>query len=199
MGLRFDHVLLRVSPPDAARVRDAVADKAWIVAGGAGGIGWESDQLALIVAGPDGTAEPPDVAGLTGGSGQVEQVHKLRSTARPTDVDPPKPGSGVLALRWFELAAADWDEFVELSVTAWPGFEASYDARILGLFRSLDAREPDASALLVTWYASLAAWEQSRGTVRASAGAEAEAGRKFLRRHELTHRTIVRVSRTLTS
>lgn len=196
--MRFDHVLMRVHPAEVARVRADLAGTAWIVAGGAGGIGWHSDEFALIAAATDGASEPPATAAMIGDAGQVERVDKLESTARPADVDRPSLGTGVLALRWFELAAADWDEFLELSVTAWPGFEASYDARILGLFRSLDTKEEDASALLVTWYASLAAWEQSRGTVRASAGAEAEAGRKFLRRHELTRRTIVRVSRTLT-
>lgn len=194
MGLLFDQVLLRVAPADAAPVRAAVADRAWIVAGGPGGIGWHSDELAVLL--PADPARPVDASALVGGRCDVQSVRRLESTARPTAPDRPSIGAGVLALRSFELAAADWDEFLELSVTAWPGFEASYDAQILGLFRSVDTAAPDAAALLVTWYASLASWEQSRGTVRATDGVQADAGRKFLRRHQLTRRTIVRVSPT---
>src|SRR4051812_25395050 len=47
-------------------------------------------------------------------------------------------GSGVFALRWFTCAAADADEFVTLSASAWPEFEAANPGtRVFGLFRAL--------------------------------------------------------------
>ena len=104
---------------------------------------------------------------------------------------------GVVALRWFELPAADWDEFLDLSVGAWPGFERAYEAQILGLFRSVDVAAPLARALLVTRYRSLAEWERSReagASDGAGSGEVAEAGRRFRRRHQLTTSTVVRIA-----
>ena len=100
-----------------------------------------------------------------------------------------------MALRWFDLAAKDWDEFLELSVGAWPAFEESFDANILGLFRATDVEEPAAAALLVTRYASLAVWEESRAVLAAPSGPLAHSGRRFLRRHEITRRSVVRIGR----
>lgn len=150
----------------------------WLVLAGATSIGWASDQTVVITSGlvRGGTAARP-----------------LQPTARPLDDRPPRV-EGVVALREFDLAASDWDEFLALSVSAWPAFETAYDATILGLFRFGDVAPPDAAALLVTRYASLAEWELSRGVGTAS-GDLAEAGRRFARRHQLTRRTSVRIGR----
>jgi hypothetical protein len=116
----------------------------------------------------------------------------LTATARPASVEPANApsGPGIFALRWFECAAADSEEFVELSSSAWPAFEAGTPGtRIFGLFRADDA--PDASGdaacfLLCTRYPSLAAWESSRADTRSP---------QFRRRAEMTRRTQVSVWR----
>jgi hypothetical protein len=98
-----------------------------------------------------------------------------------------------VALRDFEVSADDLDEFVDLSAGAWNSFEAVFDATVLGLFRRGDATTPEVGLLLVTRYASLAVWEQSRAAVPARTGHLAEAGARFRRRQEITRRTRVRV------
>lgn len=185
---RFEHVLLHVPPLRADEVRRRLADRCWVVAGGPRGIGWHSDKMAALV--PAGSV---DVRGLVAGQGvEVGTVERLVAVARADATV--APAAGVLALRWFELAAGDWAEFLDLSTGAWSGFEGAYTSKVVGLFRSEDCAEPDARALLVTWYGSLADWEGSRRAVRATEGAEAESGRRFLRRHAITRRSIVRVS-----
>ena len=166
----------------------------WLRIRGATSIGWPSDETAVIVTGGD----PTGVAGSVAAA-DASGIRPLVPTGRPSDDRLPER-SGVVALRWFELAAADWDEFLDLSVSAWPAFEESFDAAILGLFRASDVDAPDvdapdATALLVTRYASLAVWEESRSVLAARSGSLAHSGRRFLRRHEITRRSVVRVGR----
>ena len=160
----------------------------WLRIRGATSVGWASDETAVILV---GTGSDELRAALDAGG---RDARPLYPTARPTD-DPPAVAGGVVALRWFDLAAADWDEFLELSVGAWPAFESSFDATILGLFRVGDVEPPDATALLVTRYASLAVWEESRSVLAARSGSLAHSGRRFLRRHELIRRSVVRIGR----
>lgn len=162
----------------------------WLRIRGATSVGWASDEAAVILAGVD-RGELRSAALEAGG----RDVRSLTPTARPTDGPPVVGGGVVVALRWFDLAAADWDEFLELSVGAWPAFESSFDAGILGLFRVSDVEPPGAMALLVTRYASLAVWEESRSVLAARSGSLAHSGRRFLRRHELTRRSVVRIGR----
>jgi hypothetical protein len=164
-----DHVLAELT------AAGAVVIGTWA---GAPGIGWWDDEI-------------PVLAGWPGGSTPIGRGERLRATARPSGISPLGAG-GLFAHRWFELASSDWDEFLALSSEAWPAFEREYGATIEGFFRSDDVAEPDARVLLVTRYPSLTAWEQSRGALRNPTGDVAEAGRRFLRRRELTRRTIVR-------
>ncbi|HET6910830.1 MAG TPA: hypothetical protein VFH54_15980 [Mycobacteriales bacterium] len=62
----------------------------------------------------------------------------------------------------------------------------------VGLFRAPDTDV--ARALLATRYASPAEWERSRHAIAAESGEQAEAGKRFRRRQEITKRTIVRVA-----
>ena len=114
-------------------------------------------------------------------------AERLVATVRPRDPTPPTL-PGVYAHRWFELVESDWPEFLELSEGAWPTFESEYDANILGFWRSLDVAAPRARVLLLTRYASLAEWERSRTPIGDAAH---EAGRRFIRRHEITRDTRV--------
>lgn len=206
MSVAFRHLTLGLEPglsPGRLREhltgpgREAVAGEGGVLWGawsGQGSIGWRSDEAVIITAWPDATDVPaadPVLAGLDGLRPRVSE--RLHATARPTEVAPLAPG-GMIAQRWFDLAADDWDEFLELSSTAWPTFESAYDAEILGLLRSDDVVEPDARVLLVTRYASLAEWERSRGAARDPNSPAADAGARFIRRASLTRSTIVRVA-----
>ena len=62
--------------------------------------------------------------------------------------------------------------------------------RVLGFWRSLDVPAPAARVLLLTWYPSLAVWENSRG-YSPDTKTEPETWKRFVRRAELTDATIV--------
>ena len=178
---------LAATVPDPGGAGPAPVAGEWLRIRGATSVGWASDETAVILAGTD--AGDLSAAARAAGS---RDARPLEATGRPA-AGPPVVPTGVVALRWFELAAADWDEFLDLSVGAWPAFESSFDATILGLFRSTDVQPPDARALLVTRYASLAVWEESRSALRARSGSLGESGERFLRRRELTRRSVVRI------
>jgi hypothetical protein len=142
-------------------------------------IGARSDEVELIVAGEESPALE---------SASVEHVHLIESTVRPTTTDR-VTDDGVFALRWFEIVEWNWPEFLKLSETAWPAFEAANPGvRIHGFFRM---PENPSRVLLVTRYPSLAAWEASRNAPDDAGGAN------FRRRHELTLSTIVRTYRAI--
>jgi hypothetical protein len=142
---------------------------------GVGGIGWHDDQRITLIGWPEGTKPTA-----------FEGSQQLRATVRPTALSRLQPG-GVFAHRWFEFDPADWEEFLALSTEAWPAFESAYGATIEAFLRG----EDDAGkVLLITRYPSMAAWEESRGVLRQ----DVDAGKKFLRRRELTKRSIVRTA-----
>ena len=150
----------------------------WLALLGGRGIGFATDEFPVIL------SPGQRLDGL-------EDATPLTPTVRPTDESPPRP-RGVVALRWFEVETKDWEEFLDLSANAWPAFESAHDANILGLFRAPDTDV--ARALLATRYASLAEWERSRRAIAAQSGEQAEAGKRFRRRQEITKKTIVRVA-----
>ena len=84
---------------------------------------------------------------------------------------------GVYVFRWFSVDPTTIDEIAQLSATAWPDFESSFDTRVQGLFAE-DTETPD-TMLLITWYRNLTVWEQSRHPPQT-------ARENFLRRHKLT-------------
>jgi hypothetical protein len=162
-------------PAAVTRIR---AHRPWLALLGGRGIGWATDEIPVILSPGrrlDGLAD----------------ATLLTPTVRPTDDTPPQP-KGAVALRWFEVDPKDWEEFLDLSANAWPAFESAYDANILGLFRAPDTDV--ARALLATRYASLAEWERSRHAIAAESGEQAEAGKRFRRRQEITKKTIVRIA-----
>jgi hypothetical protein len=148
-----------------------------------GQIGLEANEGVLVTAYPDAARLAQSVGALRAACASARDVRTERmvATVRPASVAPPtRPG--VYAFRSFEIADADSEEFTSLSERAWPEFEAGYDAQIIGLWKSLDVRPPDARFHLLTRYASLATWEASR----------ADVGRpEFARRHKLTRATRV--------
>ncbi|HTO07031.1 MAG TPA: hypothetical protein VMR86_08215 [Myxococcota bacterium] len=148
-----------------------------------GQIGLEANEGVLLTA-------YSDEARLAAASGALRAAaeglrglcaERMIATVRPVRVSPVTI-AGVYAFRSFEIADSDSEEFVSLSERAWPEFEAGFDAQIIGLWKSLDVRPPEARFHLLTRYASLATWEASR----------ADVGRpEFARRHKLTRATRV--------
>lgn len=194
----YDHRTIECRPHAAAGVLDHLRGPGRAAVEGAGGtlvgiftplIGLASTQLMILTGWSD---EPGDRGRLAhdGHDDVVGAAHEhVVATVRPAEprtLDAP----GVHAHRWFELADADWPEFLHLSQEAWPGFESGFGAEIVGLFRSAEVEPPSARALLLTRYPDLATWEQSRMRGEVSSE-EAEVRARFVRRHTLTRRTVV--------
>jgi hypothetical protein len=172
MHERYDYLTSTETTPAPA---GAVLVGEW---SGVGGIGWHDDERITLIGWPDGVTPAP-----LGGS------EPLRATVRPTAISQWQPG-GVFAHRWFEFDPADWEEFVTLSSEAWPAFESAYGATIEAFLRG---ENDPGKVLLITRYPSMAAWEESRGVLRQ----DVDAGKKFLRRRQLTTRSIVRTARLI--
>lgn len=154
---------------------------------GAPSIGLRSDSALLFTCWPDDAAagaamewlrNAPPVRGIEG--------TPLHATARPTQATP-LDGGGIWVFRDFEIDHTDAERFVELSAGAWKKFEASFDARIDGLFRAPGPATELARLLLVTRYADLATWEASR-----SAESDPESWARFTERRALTRWTRAR-------
>ncbi len=156
-----------------------------------GQIGLAADQGVIVSAWPGAREAAEHGSVVVEGMTQLVEssAERLVATVRPTEPEPPTE-RGIYAHRWFELQESSWPEFLELSEGAWPGFESSFDTRVIGFWRSLDVEAPRARVLLMTRYASLAVWEESRTAPLAERGEEGFAGR-FLRRHQLTDDTVV--------
>jgi hypothetical protein len=150
-------------------------------------LGWEASQAALLIRrGSDPVAEAQAVGALS----RTPEVfacepHLLRPTIRPLEGAEPAPG-GIYVHRWFEVDADSFDTFVELSGSAWPDFEARFDARIFGLFEDVPPTtglaEGRRRLLLITRYGDHGVWEASRDPTT-------EAMQTFSRRAALTLRT----------
>jgi hypothetical protein len=151
-----------------------------------GQLGYASNEAVLMTAWPVSARADSDEA-LAGCTAVVEaEPTLLVPTLRPTDPGPPR-GPGMFVFRWFDIQAEALDEVIRLSGEAWSTFESSFDARVWGLFRALDATPGHERLLLLTRYADYAVWEASRRVE-----ADPEAWKRFLRRHELTYSTIGR-------
>lgn len=163
------------------RLRAAAGDSLFGVFRGQ--IGLEANEGVLLTAYPDAAKLALGVGALRAATSAARDVRteRMAATVRPTSpAGPTRPG--VYAFRRFEIRDTDSAEFEDLSARAWPDFEASHDAQIIGLWKSLDVRGPDARYHLLTRYASLAVWETSRR----------DTGRpEFARRHKLTRATVV--------
>ncbi len=159
-----------------------------------GEIGWHTDEGVVMSAWPPDTE--PVHAALDGISGVIESsIDRVVATVGPVSPEPPTT-DGVYAHRWFECSEEDWPEFLDLSEGAWPDFERAFDGtRIIGFWRSLGAPDGRVEILLITRYASLATWERSRPYAPEHVPGAEQARAKFIRRAELTERTIVRITR----
>ena len=132
----------------------------------------------------------------------------LLPTLRPTDTTP-LSRQGNYAFRWFATPPENWPEFLDLCAEAWPGFEASYDSQVIGLWQAVGDRSGPATdevtgaglqqgvrSLLLTRRPNLAMWERSK----LPQGFEEQAVRdKLSRRYDLCDWTVVSTATLLTA
>lgn len=149
-------------------------------------------------------AEAVLMEGATGVLALASEV--MTATLRPMDAQPPTR-QGNYAFRWFVTPDENWDEFLALCAQAWPGFEAAYDSRVIGLWRCGGDRsggmidEPFGAgegvrSLLLTRRPDLAMWERSK----IPQGAAEIAVRDILsRRYDLCTWTVVHTTTLLTA
>ena len=153
--------------------------------------GVASNELMAITVGSEAeVAESIAVAqGLAGAVCDAPLL--LAPTVRPTSAAPLRR-EGLHVLRFFDVAPAHYDEFVELSRTAWETFEAAdgYRAEPQGLFRLRDDAAERGLMLLVTWYDGLGSWQASRHP-------PAAAGQRFERRGQLATSTVAYATRLI--
>jgi hypothetical protein len=85
----------------------------------------------------------------------------LNATVRPVTDEAPTY-EGVYVFRWFDVPAAEWQNFCDLSDAAWPNMESVFDANICGFWRHVDTPAPNSKTLLLTRYGDLSVWEATR-------------------------------------
>lgn len=160
-------------------------------------IGRPRDEVTAITVWPDAGAAAGAAAALLGEIGDIQECESERMvpTLRPDSPEPPTR-QGNYAFRWFETPAEHWDEFLELCAGAWPGFEASYDSQVIGLWRSLDDNDAMRRSLLLTRRPNLAMWERSKIP---EGEEEMEVRRKLNRRYDICDWTVVFTTTLLTA
>ncbi len=152
-------------------------------------IGRPRDELTAITV---WSGNNPPVPSLEAALGTVDGItavasDRLTPTLRPSTPEPPRR-QGNYAFRWFDTPLIHWDEFLQLCADAWPGFEASYDSQVIGLWRGLDAPPRMVRSLLLTRRPDLAMWERSKIPQGA---AETTVREKLSRRYDLCDDTVV--------
>jgi hypothetical protein len=127
---------------------------------------------------------------------RTEDATAMTPTLRPMNDTPPRR-QGNFAFRWFETPKRNWQEFLDLCAQAWPGFEASYDSQVIGLWKMEDIAQPDmVRSLLMTRRPDLAMWERSK----IPQGEKETAVREALsRRYDLCSSTFVYTTTLLTA
>ena len=164
-------------------------ERVWGVFRGLFGVA-SNELLAVTMGSADQVAESIAMAKRLPGV-TCEAALPLAATVRPTSANPLVQG-GLYVLRFFDVAPAHYDEFVDLSRTAWETFEAAdgYRAEPQGLFRLRDDAAERGLMLLVTWYDGLGSWQASRHP-------PAAAGQRFQRRGQLATSTVAYATRLI--
>ena len=160
-------------------------------------IGLPRDELTAISCWPDAKTGLADCTALFETLDDVvtHSSTPMTPTLRPLENTPPSR-QGNYAFRQFTTPHEHWDEFLELCVGAWPGFESSYDSQIIGLWRFDTGDDESVRSLLLTRRPDLAMWERSK--IPADA-AEAEVRRKLSRRYDLCTSTAVYTTTLITA
>ena len=93
-------------------------------------------------------------------SWQLSGLELLESTVRP--LKPEKMElDGIYVIRWIRMQSSDIHEYTELCLQTWPRFEEITQSRCFGVFKPVKSSDIS-KILMLTWYATLTDWEQSR-------------------------------------
>lgn len=147
-------------------------------------LGWHARQAAVLLrwrAGASGRDQT--LKALPARAEASAVVHEqLTPTIRPGAADVPVAG-GVYVHRWFVVRTDAVQEFVAISAEGWRDFETRFDARIYGLFTTVQTPQDKAAGvkrlLLLTRYKDHGVWEASRDPTTDAMAA-------FARRQQLT-------------
>lgn len=148
--------------PDITRVAEYIDSANGLCCGlfRGGMFGLATNQLALLSAweNPAATSPCAELAQQNGWS--LSDEARLIATVRPTDAKK-IDRAGIYVIRWIRMLESDIDEYTRLCLETWPAFEAMTHSRCYGVFRPLESADV-VKLLMLTWYASLTDWEQSR-------------------------------------
>ena len=160
-------------------------------------IGRPRDELNAITTWSDGADGIGSMSGRLDAIVHVDShvTWSMMPTLRPTAAAPPKT-QGNYAFRFFETPKENWEEFLGLCAAAWPGFESSYNSRVIGLWRIENDTPEMVKSLLLTRRPDLAMWERSKIP---QGELEAEVRRKLSRRYDLCTSTVVYTTTLLTA
>ncbi|MEZ5853655.1 MAG: hypothetical protein R3D67_02515 [Hyphomicrobiaceae bacterium] len=128
-------------------------------------IGLSQATAVVVTEWPDAAAADAGGHTVLAGLEGAETVDRdiWTPTLRPAPGERPTEAKGFYSHRAFDIAAADWERFRDLSGEAWGNWEATHAAKTVGFWL---CRMPPGPGLvrvrLMAWYESLDAWERSR-------------------------------------
>ena len=69
---------------------------------------------------------------------------------------------GFYVLRWLRMRRQDVADYTNLCLATWPAFEAAGNAYCYAVFQECTTNDDVVKLLMVTWYDSMQAWEDTR-------------------------------------
>ncbi len=148
--------------PDLTRVAEYIDSTNGLCCGifRGGMFGLATNQLALLSAWENPAATSPCAELARQNGWLLSDKARLTATVRPTAVEK-IDRAGIYVIRWIRMRESDIAEYTRLCLETWPAFETMTRSRCYGVFRPLESGDV-VKLLMLTWYASLADWEQSR-------------------------------------
>lgn len=150
--------------PDVQRIRESVMSGNGFNCGlfRGGMFGLKTNQLAALTSWPSRESCHQVFDPLcTAANWSISDACWLTPTVRPKKVEAIER-QGIYVIRWIRMAQADVDEYIRLCLETWPAFESMAKARCYGVFKPADSGSSITTLLMLTWYATLTDWEQSR-------------------------------------
>ncbi|MFT5113116.1 MAG: hypothetical protein ACI8P9_002444 [Parasphingorhabdus sp.] len=142
----------------SSRILQAGGTPCGVIRGGMFGLA--TNQLWMLSSWQESAVNPDPQDWLSGSDCEIKAQGSLLPTVRPNDAEI-LTEQGIYVIRWINIKSEDIAEYTSLCVDTWPAFEAASKARCFGVFRVKDFDNP-ARILMLTWYASLLEWENSR-------------------------------------
>lgn len=148
--------------PDIARVAKHIDSANGLCCGifRGGMFGLATNQLALLSAWKSPPATSPCADLALQNDWLLSDETRLAATLRPIEAEV-IDRAGIYVIRWIRMHESDIAEYTRLCLETWPAFEKTTRSRCYGVFRPLESTDV-VKLLMLTWYASLTDWEESR-------------------------------------